>query len=188
VLLALSPSTDLLLTTELDYHRLDPDVVNLQKVAQDVRPDIRAKRLMQAQRQADLRLAQSYRVPDVTIGAGLALQGPKGPDNQQQVGLNVGVPLLLFNRNQGGIRQAEVSMQTAETDVNKALVQVQNEVETAYRNLRESQRLVETYRGGVLEDARLTLTIVEKAYERGGATILDLLDAARTSRAIQQNY
>ena len=26
------------------------------------------------------------------------------------------------------------------------------------------------------------------AYERGGATILDLLDAARTSRAIQQNY
>jgi outer membrane protein, heavy metal efflux system len=37
----------------------------------------------------------------------------------------------------------------------------------------------------VLEDARATLTIVERAYERGGATILDLLDASRT---IQQNY
>ena len=188
VLLALAPSTDLLLTTELDYHRLDPDVGSLQKVALETRPDIRAKRLTQAQRQADLRLAQSYRVPDITVGAGLAVQGPKGPDNQQQVGLNVGVPLLLFNRNQGGIRQAEVSIQTAETDLNKILVQVQNDVESAYRNLRESQRLVETYRGGVLEDARLTLTIVEKAYERGGATILDLLDAARTSRTIQQNY
>jgi cobalt-zinc-cadmium efflux system outer membrane protein len=32
------------------------------------------------------------------------------------------------------------------------------------------------------------LSIVERAYERGGATILDLLDAARTSRTIQQNY
>jgi cobalt-zinc-cadmium efflux system outer membrane protein len=188
VLLALAPTTDLLLTTELDYHRLEPDIANLQKVALETRPDVRAKRLTQAQRQADLRLAQSYRVPDVTVGAGFAVQGPKGPDNQQQVGLNVGVPLLLFNRNQGGIRQAEVSIQTAETDLNKILVQVQNDVESAYRNLRESQRLVETYRGGVLEDARLTLTIVEKAYERGGATILDLLDAARTSRTIQQNY
>jgi cobalt-zinc-cadmium efflux system outer membrane protein len=40
----------------------------------------------------------------------------------------------------------------------------------------------------VLEDARATLTIVERAYERSGVTILDLLDAARMSRMIQQNY
>jgi cobalt-zinc-cadmium efflux system outer membrane protein len=40
----------------------------------------------------------------------------------------------------------------------------------------------------VLDDARETLTIVERAYERGGATIIELLDAARTSRTIQQNY
>ena len=42
--------------------------------------------------------------------------------------------------------------------------------------------------GGVHEDARSALTIAEQAYQRGGATILDLLDAARTSRTIQQNY
>ena len=52
----------------------------------------------------------------------------------------------------------------------------------------QSRRLVEAYLGGVLDDARATFTIVERAYERGGATILDLLDAARTSRTIQQNY
>jgi outer membrane protein TolC len=38
------------------------------------------------------------------------------------------------------------------------------------------------------DDARATLTIVERAYQLGGATILDLLDAARTSQTIQQNY
>ena len=48
--------------------------------------------------------------------------------------------------------------------------------------------MVEAYFGEVLEDARTTVAIVERAYERGGATILDLLDAARTSRTIQQNY
>ena len=84
--------------------------------------------------------------------------------------------------------QAEVAAQAAEADLRKTLIQVENQVDIAYRNLLESRRLVEAYRAGVLEDARLTLTIVEKAYERGGATILDLLDAARTSRTIQQNY
>jgi outer membrane protein, heavy metal efflux system len=188
VLLGLSPSVEVLLTTELDYHLVEPDIVALRRLALDTRPDIRMKRLTQSQRMADLRLAKAYRIPDITAGAGIALQGPQGPDNQQQLGFSLGVPLPLFNRNQGGIAQAEVSTQVADADLQKAIVQVENDVEIAYRNLLESRRLVETYRGGVLEDARLTLTIVEKAYERGGATILDLLDAARTSRTIQQNY
>ncbi|HSN04786.1 MAG TPA: TolC family protein, partial [Nitrospira sp.] len=140
------------------------------------------------QREADLKLAKAYRVPDLTVGAGYAVQGPQGPDNPGQAQLNLSVPLPLFNRNQGGIMQAEVGVQTAEADLNKTLNQVENEVDVAYKNLMQSRRLVEAYLGGVLDDARSTLTIVERAYERGGATILDLLDAARTSRTIQQNY
>ncbi len=188
VLLGISPSVEVLLTTELDYHPIEPDIVVLRQAALETRPDIRMKRFTQSQRMADLRLAKAYRIPDITAGAGYAVQGRQGPDNQQQVGFSLGIPLPLFNRNQGGIAQAEVSIQMAEADLQKTVVQVENQVEIAYRNLLESRRLVEAYRGGVLEDARLTLTIVEKAYERGGATILDLLDAARTSRTIQQNY
>jgi cobalt-zinc-cadmium efflux system outer membrane protein len=188
VLLGLSPNTELLLTTELDYHPVEPDINSLRRVALDTRSDIRAKRLTQSQRLADLKLANAYRYPDLTVGAGYGPQGPVGQDLQQQLTLGFSVPLPIFNRNQGGIAQAEVSVQTAETDLQKTIVQVENQVEIAYRNLLESRRLVEAYRGGVLEDARLTLTIVEKAYERGGATIIDLLDAARTSRTIQQNY
>ena len=187
-LLRLSPKTVLELTTELDFRRIDPDIEKLRVAALDVRPDIRAKRYTFSQRESDLKLAKAYRIPDVTIGAGYAIQGAQGPDNPGQVAVNAGIPLPLFNRNQGGIRQAEVSLQSAEADLNKTVNLVENEVEVAYRNLLQSRRLVEAYVGGVLEDARSTFTIVERAYERGGATILDLLDAARTSRTIQQNY
>lgn len=79
-------------------------------------------------------------------------------------------------------------MQAAGADLNKTLNQVENQVEVAYRNLLESRRLVEAFLGGVLDDARSTFTIAERAYDRGGATLIDLLDAARTSRTIQQNY
>ena len=188
VLLSVTPAVELLLTTELDYHRVEPDIDSLRIVAIEARPDIRAKRLTQSQRLADLKLAKAYRYPDVTIGAGYAVQGPRGPDNPQMPQLNFNVPLPIFNRNQGGIAQSEVAVQVADADLRKTLIQVESEVDVAYRNLIQSRRLVEAYRAGVLEDARLALTIVEKAYERGGATILDLLDAARTSRGIQQNY
>ena len=187
-LLRLSPKTVLELTTELGFRRIDPDIEKLRVAALDVRPDIRAKRYTFSQRESELKLAKAYRIPDVTIGAGYAVQGPQGPDNPQQWALNFGLPLPLFNRNQGGISQAEVSLQSAEADLDKTVNLVENEVEVAYRNLLQSRQLVEAYFGAVLEDARSTFTIVERAYERGGATILDLLDAARTSRTIQQNY
>jgi cobalt-zinc-cadmium efflux system outer membrane protein len=187
-LLRLTPAMQVELTTELTYRRLDPDIARLRTVAMDARPDLRAKRLTFSQREAELNLAKAYRVPDVTIGAGYAVQGAHGPDNSNQMGISLGLPLPLFNRNQGGIMQAEAAVQMAEADLNKTLNQVENQVDIAYRNLVQSRRLVEAFLGGVLDDARSTLTIVERAYERGGATILDLLDAARTSRMIQQNY
>lgn len=187
-LLRLSAATSLELTSEFDYKRIDPDIHRLRSVAMDARPDVRVKRLIFSQREADLKLAKAYRIPDVTIGAGYSVQGARGPDNPGQAALSFGVPLPLFNRNQGGIMQAEIAVQSAEADLNKTLNQVENEVDVAYKNLIQSRRLVEAFLGGVLDDARSTLTIVERAYERGGATILDLLDAARTSRTIQQNY
>ena len=187
-LLRLSPKTTVELTTDLDFRRIDPDINKLRTAALDFRPDIKARRFTYSQRESDLKLAKAYRVPDVTIGGGYAVQGAQGPDNPQQWSLNLGLPLPVFNRNQGGIHQAEVAVLTAEADLNKTMNLVENEVEVAYRNLLQSRRLVEAYVGGVLEDARSTMTIVERAYERGGATILDLLDAARTSRMIQQNY
>ena len=187
-LLRISAGTKLELTTELDYRRVDPDIAKLRSTAVQARPDIRAKRASFSQREADLKLAKAYRYPDVTVGAGYAVQGPRGPDNQQMALLNFGVPLPLFNRNQGGIVQAEVAVQAAQADLDKTINQAENEVDVAYHNLLQSRRLVEAYLSGVLDDARATFTIVERAYERGGATILDLLDAARTSRTIQQNF
>ncbi|MDF0651057.1 MAG: TolC family protein [Nitrospira sp.] len=187
-LLRVSPARELELTTELDYRRVDPDIVKLRAVAVDGRPDVRAKRSTLSQREAELKLAKAYRIPDVTIGAGYGTQGSQGPDNPNQMAFSLGVPLPLFNRNQGGIMQAEAAMQVAGADLDKTLNQVENQVDVAYRNLIESRRLAEAYLGGVLDDARSAIAIVERAYERGGVTLLDLLDAARTSRAIQQSY
>jgi len=59
-LLRLSPVTVLELTSEFEYKRIDPDIGRLRTVALDARPDVRTKRFVMSQREADLRLAKAY--------------------------------------------------------------------------------------------------------------------------------
>jgi outer membrane protein, heavy metal efflux system len=185
--LALPPETTFELVTALEYQRMNPELAALQKLAAD-RPDILAKRLTLSQRTAEFKLAKALRYPDPIVGPGYAIQGPKGPDNPEQYSLVLSIPLPVFNRNQGGIVEGEAALHIAETDLRKAILQVKNDVNVSYRTLIQSRRLVEAYQAGVLDDARSSLSIIETAYQRGGATILDLLDAARTAATVQLNY
>ena len=93
-LLRLSPRTTLELTTELEFRRVDPDIETLRIAALDARPDVRSKRYTYSQRESDLKLAKAYRVPDVTMGAGYAIQGAQGPDNPA-VGVQLRIAVAL---------------------------------------------------------------------------------------------
>ena len=187
ILLGLSPETELELTTKLEYHRVDPHGPQLRHVAES-RPDIRAKRMLYSRRKAELRLAKSIQVPDVTIDLGYMVQGPQGPDNQQQWTLNFGVPLPIFDRNQGGIMVANAEVQAAQVDLQKTLNDLYIEVDTAFRRMVQSRRLVEAYQRGVLEDVESLFNNSEKAYEEKKETLFGFLDAARTASDIQENY
>jgi len=127
-------------------------------------------------------------VPDVTIGADTTMEGPQGPNTPHQYGFGLSVPLPLFNRNQGGILQAEADLRTAQTDLDKTRLLVEIDVENAYRDFTQTQMLVQAYRGGTVNDAKEVKEIATKAYQRGGTTILDLLDAFRTFNTTMLGY
>ena len=188
ILLRLSPETELELTTDLHYHRVEPDITILRNQITDHRPDIRAKRLLYSQRRSELKLAHAMQYPDVTVGVGLMLQGPTGPDNQQQWNATLGVPIPVFDRNQGGMAAAATAVQMAEAAFQKTLNDVHNEVNTAYRQLLHSRQLVETYRASALDAATSLFNTVEQAYKNGKTTNLHFLDAARTAIDIHEEY
>ncbi|GJL70207.1 MAG: RND transporter [Nitrospirales bacterium] len=187
-LLGISPMVNLVLTSALEFTRIDPNVKELRQIALENRPDVHSREYLVSQRRAEFKLSKALQYPDPTVGAGVTYQGPGGNANQQEYTLLFSIPLPIFDRNQGGMVQAEADVQAAETELRKTQIQVATEVDVAYRNLIESRLLVEVFLEGPLNDARETLNIVERAYVRGGATIIELLDAARTSRAIQLNY
>jgi len=186
--LRLPPETEMELTTDLVYHRVDPDIVTLRNQVSEKRPDIRARRLLYSQRRSELKLAQAMQYPDVTVGVGLMLQGPMGPDNQQQWNATLGVPLPVFDRNQGGMKEAATAVQMAQTALQQTLNHVHNEVNAAYRRLLHSRLLVETYGASALDAAEALFNTVEQSYKNGKTTNLHFLDAARTANDIQEAY
>ncbi len=187
-LLVVRPHVELSLKGELEYKLQELALDILKTDALMSRPDVLAKTRNVSQKDANLKLARAFRVPDVTVGADAAAQGPQGPNSPHQYGFGLSVPLPLFNRNQGGILQAEADLKTAQADFDKTRLQVEIDVENAYRDFTQTQMLVQAYRGGVVNDAKEARDIATKAYQRGGTTILDVLDAFRTFNTTMQGY
>ena len=187
-LLRVRPMAELALKGELDYTAVSVDLEGLRSAALAERPDVLVKTRSVSQKTADLKLARALRVPDVTVGMDTAIQGPQGPNSPHQYGFGLSVPLPLFNRNQGGILQAEADLRTAQTDLEKTRLQTEIDVENAYRDFTQARMLVTAYQGGVVNDAKEVKDIATKAYQRGGTSILDLLDAFRTFNTTMQGY
>ena len=188
LLLTLPPETELALTTDLTFQPIDPDIVALKKRVEDARPDLRAKRLLLAKRRSESKLAIANQYPDVTVDFGYNVQGPQGPDNQQQWTINLGMPIPVFDRNQGGIQEAAAKVHIAEADLQKTLNEVHHQINTVYRHLGQSRLLVETYRAGAFEATQALLDRVENDFHSGETTILHLLDAFQTKINIDKAY
>ncbi|MGB5055150.1 MAG: TolC family protein, partial [Nitrospirales bacterium] len=100
----------------------------------------------------------------------------------------LGVPLPVFDRNQGGMLEAATAVQVAEAALQQTLNNVHNEVNTAYSRLLHTRLLLETYGDSALGAAESLFNTVEEAYKDGKTTNLHFLDAARTANDIQEAY
>lgn len=153
MMLRVPPDVELELETTLSYRAAEPNFARLLEYALENRPDIRAKRLTRDKRKTELQLAKAIRYPNVTTDLGYMVQGPRGPDNQQQWALNFSVPLPVFNRNQGGIVEAEIAVLAVEADIEKTTIQIQNEVAVAYRKFLHGRKLVDAVNGALAQES-----------------------------------
>jgi len=179
VMLNLSPEVELDLETPLTYRSLDLNLGQLMAYASENRPDIRALRFVRDRRKTELQLARVIPYPNVTAQLGYADQGPHGPDNQQQWAFGLSVPLPVFDRNQGGIVEAEVAEKVAQTEVDKALLQIQNEVSVAYRKVVHAKKLVEATNGAI-DRATMVFQSAQEGYAKNEIGILDLENSRRS--------
>jgi len=146
------------------------------------RPDLLAAESTLAKAEADLKLQKAQRIPDPTI---FAQYEHEPPDQPNTVGFGLSLPLPLWNRNQGGIRAAQAAQEQAAVQVAKLKAQIAADIsiaQFAYGDASERWRRQREEIEPKSADIRKTVTF---AYEKGGASLLDLLSAERNDNEIR---
>jgi cobalt-zinc-cadmium efflux system outer membrane protein len=153
------------------------------------RPDLRATLAQEERAQAALSLARRNRFPDVGLGFSYSANGSGdstiSPPNAS-ISLSFAPPLFYLQA--GEIRRAEADLVTQRVLHQKAQALVVSDVETAFAQLQAQRRLVERMQGALLARAQRTRDLVQVQYEKGAASLLELLDAQRTFTAVRGEY
>jgi len=96
--------------------------------------------------------------------------------------LQVTLPIPIWNRNQGGIRQAQAEATAAELAVDRLKLDLQARLATAFQRYESARNQVDRYslKGGILDNAGRTLDLIRTGYKAEEFGVLDLLSAQRT--------
>ena len=127
--------------------------------------------------QAALRRAVAEPIPN--ISAQFSVQYDEN-SNYTIGGLQAGIPLPLWNRNQGGIRQAQAEIIQANRNAGRVELDLKRRLAEAFQIYTSARVQAETYATVILPKARQTFELVQRGYRLGEIGYLDLLTAQRT--------
>jgi cobalt-zinc-cadmium efflux system outer membrane protein len=166
-----------------------PSISELQRLALEHRPELKAIQAAAAQLDIRVRLAEKNYKPDVTIGAGYMLM-PSGSSSRNgfMAELSLNLPWLNRSKHDAEIRQAQ-----SELDVQRAALQTQKsailqEIQEAFIRATTAARLVELYGDTLRPQAQATLRSASTAYQTDQTDFLNLIDSQNTLLDVEYSY
>ena len=167
----------------LDYQPMKLERPALEQMALQLRPDLRAARQGVTAAQGEYALAKANGKRDLTMSVNYTHLSAL---NNASFFWNIGLP--IFDRNQGEIARTNAAITQAQDSEIAARQQVISDVSNAYEATSSDAETVELYQSGYLKQAKESRDISAYAFQRGGASLLDLLDSERSYRAIELGY
>jgi cobalt-zinc-cadmium efflux system outer membrane protein len=137
------------------------------------------------QRRAAINLADAGKIPDLTIVVG----GKHLSEiNESALVVGIGIPIQLFNRNQGEKLEARYRLAQAQAEARAAQTQTDAALAETYQALSTAYTVATALRDDVLPAAQSAYDMTRQAYQRGKFGFLDLLDAQRTLFEAKREY
>ena len=122
--------------------------------------------------------ARAEPIPNIRMQA--AVMQDNGIGGKTDGIVQVLMPLPIFNRNTGAIRQAESEIVAAERAMQQLELDLQNRLAPVFERYSTAAARVRRYREQVLPFAQESLNLVRRGYEGGEFPFLNLLNAQRT--------
>ncbi|MCZ7583332.1 MAG: TolC family protein [Deltaproteobacteria bacterium] len=128
-------------------------------------------------RRAVVNLEKANRVPDLTVRGGVQRFGD-ADDTTFVVG--VGIPLPIFDRNQGSVAAARFEERKALENGRAASLRLRTELTDAYQRLSAAHAEINSLNKEVIPQAQSAFQNAEEFYRMGRFSFLEVLDAQRT--------
>jgi cobalt-zinc-cadmium efflux system outer membrane protein len=156
----------------------------VRQAALDARPDLRAALQSVEKAKVDHRLAVANGSTDPTF----SLDGGRNPPIDQYFGVNVSLPLRIFDRNQGEKLHTQLDIERNNRLLEASRVQVFSDVDTGYATIQSNVALLQPYKERYLAQAVRVRDTIAFSYQHGAASLLDFLNAQADYRAVQLSY
>ena len=175
------PNADCELSDRLDTLCVATAPMNTNSVG-TWRPDVIAADAAVRKAEADLRLQKAMRIPDPTL---LAQYEHEPPDAANTVGFGVSFPVPLWNRNRGNILAAEAAREQARLAFEKAKAEAVADIAVSRLAYNDALKRWRSYRDSIRPKSEQIRQTMAYAYQKGGASLLDLLVAERNDNDIR---
>jgi len=171
---------------------LGPDLQPLDQyhqVALDNRPDLRAAVQTIEQSETNHKLANANGSTDPTYSAWYTHNSSNNnPNGINTLGVSVQIPLRIFDKNQGEKKRTLIDIDRSTQAAEAAKAQVFSDVDSAYELVRSNIALIKPYKVQYLDQSIYVRDTVTFAYEHGGASLMDFLNAQSDYRVVQLAY
>ena len=171
-------------TGAFDFNEQLGPLDEFHQTAMDNRPDLRAAVQAVDKAKTDHKLAVADGSTDPTFGFDIG----RDPPIDQYFGVNVSIPLRIFDRNQGEKLRTQLDIDRNQKLLDAQTAQVFNDVDSGYAQVISNLILLRPYRQRYVQQAVRVRETVRFAWEHGGASLLDFLSAEQDFRSVELNY
>lgn len=146
------------------------------------RPDIAAAESAVSQADSNVTLTRRQRIPDLTASIQYERNPPFQPDT---VGFGFSLPIPVWDHFDGEILAARTAREQSQAQLDKMRIQAAADVSTARVAFHEASQRARRYAASLVPESAEVIRSVSYAYEKGGASLVDLLEAERNDNAIR---
>lgn len=163
-----------------------PDLPPLKELlarADERRDDILVARAGVESARAKLDLARANRWVDVDVGVSVT-DTPAVPgvaERSRLLGVSLSVPIPFSRLQRGDLIQAETALTQADLGLRSAQTRARAEIEAAAARYRSAATVLRNYRSTILAENKRVLDGFRLSYQKGAASLLELLNAQRTA-------
>jgi cobalt-zinc-cadmium efflux system outer membrane protein len=170
-------------------------LAELKQLTNSNRPDLKAFQVETGRGEAEISLAQSEGIPNLTAGlvfrrdaTTMEINGAEGRDTAYTVGIKLSIPIPVFDRNQAGVQEARARKMSSESRLNAAGRTVELEVETAYAGLQNAVSVLALYRRDIIPQLEENLKLTQEAYRLGEVGVLAIIQEQKKFFEVSDGY